>query len=99
MLGEHTHRERVAVFVVARGIRLAGQAAGMLLSRLDSEPNIEAVVARDAAGHEQPLQLALRRAAAEKLLAAAGPRGAAGISARRLLDALRPAWSLGAQAG
>jgi molybdopterin-guanine dinucleotide biosynthesis protein A len=69
---------------------LAGQAAGTLLSRLGSEPNIEAVVAIDSAGHEQPLQLALRRAAAEKLLAAAGPSGAAGVSARRLLDALRP---------
>jgi molybdopterin-guanine dinucleotide biosynthesis protein A len=44
---------------------LAGQAAGTLLSRLGSEPNIEAVVAIDSAGHQQPLQLALRRAAAE----------------------------------
>jgi len=69
---------------------LAGQAAGTLLSRLGSEPNIEAVVGIDSAGHEQPLQLALRRAAAAKLLAAAGPSGAAGVSARRLLDALRP---------
>ena len=69
---------------------LAGQAAGVLLSRLGSEPNIEAVVGIDSAGHEQPLELALRRAAAEQLLAAAGPSGAAGVSARRLLDALRP---------
>ncbi len=46
---------------------LAGQAAGILLSRLDSEPNIEAVVGIDSAGHEQPLQLALRRAAAESV--------------------------------
>ncbi len=41
-------------------------------------------------GREQPLQLALRPAAAEALVTAAGPGGAAGVSARRLLDALRP---------
>jgi len=69
---------------------LAGQAAGILLSHLDSEPNIESVVGIDPGGHEQPLQLALRRAAAEALVAAAGPSGAAGGSARMLLDALRP---------
>ena len=69
---------------------LAGQAAKILLSRLESEPSIEAVVGTDAAGREQPLQLALRPAGARALVAAAGPAGAAGISARRLLDALRP---------
>jgi molybdopterin-guanine dinucleotide biosynthesis protein A/uridine kinase len=69
---------------------LAGQAAKILLSRLESEPSIEAVVGTDAAGREQPLQLALRPAGAHALVATAGPRGAAGISARRLLDALRP---------
>ena len=70
--------------------RLRGQAASILLSRLESEPNTEAVVGVDASGREQPLQLALRPAAAEALVAAAGPSGAAGVSARRLLDALRP---------
>jgi molybdopterin-guanine dinucleotide biosynthesis protein A/uridine kinase len=69
---------------------LAGQAAKILLSRLESEPSIEAVVGTDAAGREQPLQLALRPAGARALVAAAGPAGAAGVSARRLLDALRP---------
>ncbi|HVD19936.1 MAG TPA: NTP transferase domain-containing protein [Propionibacteriaceae bacterium] len=69
---------------------LAGQAAKILLSRLESEPSIEAVVGTDVAGREQPLQLALRPAGARALVAAAGPRGAAGVSARRLLDALRP---------
>jgi len=69
---------------------LAGQAAKILLSRLESEPSIEAVVGTDVAGREQPLQLALRPAGAHALVAAAGPAGAAGISARRLLDALRP---------
>jgi molybdopterin-guanine dinucleotide biosynthesis protein A len=69
---------------------LGGQAAGTLLSRLESEPSIEAVVGVDAHDREQPLQLALRPRAARALLTAAGPGGAAGVSARRLLDALRP---------
>jgi uridine kinase len=69
---------------------LGGRAAGTLLGRLDDEPNVDAVVGIDAHGREQPLQLALRPAAAEALVAAAGPGGAAGVSARRLLDALRP---------
>jgi molybdopterin-guanine dinucleotide biosynthesis protein A len=68
---------------------LAGQGAGLLLSSLQ-EQGVEAVVGIDAAGHEQPLQLALRPAAAGTLVAHAGSGGAAGISARRLLDALRP---------
>lgn len=69
---------------------LGGRAATTLLSRLESEPGIEAVVGVDAQGREQPLHLAMRPAAARALLAGAGPGGAAGISARRLLDALRP---------
>jgi molybdopterin-guanine dinucleotide biosynthesis protein A/uridine kinase len=69
---------------------LAGKAASILLSRLEGEPSIEAVVGVDASGREQPLQLALRPSAARTLVAAAGPSGAAGVSARRLLDALRP---------
>ena len=68
---------------------LAGQAAGLLLGSLH-EQGIDAVVGIDAAGREQPLQLALRLAAARTLVAAAGPSGAAAMSARRLLDALRP---------
>jgi uridine kinase len=44
----------------------------------------------DASGREQPLQLALRPAAARNVVETAGPSGAAGLSARRLLDALRP---------
>jgi hypothetical protein len=54
------------------------------------EPSTHAAVGVDVYGREQPLQLALRPAAARALLAAAGPGGAAGVSARRLLDALRP---------
>jgi molybdenum cofactor guanylyltransferase len=68
---------------------LAGQAADLLLSRLQ-QSGVDAVVGIDAAGYEQPLQLALRPAAAGSLIVAAGPGGAAGGSARRLLDALRP---------
>jgi uridine kinase/CTP:molybdopterin cytidylyltransferase MocA len=69
---------------------LGAQAASTLLSRLEDEPSTHAAVGVDAYGREQPLQLALRPAAARALLAAAGPGGAAGVSARRLLDALRP---------
>ena len=69
---------------------LGGQAASTLLRRLDIESDAQAVVGIDAGGQEQPLQLALRPAAARALVRAAGPGAAAGVSARRLLDALRP---------
>ena len=69
---------------------LAGKAAAILLSRLEGEPNAEAVVGVDASGREQPLQLALRPAAARNVVETAGPSGAAGVSARGLLDTLRP---------
>jgi molybdopterin-guanine dinucleotide biosynthesis protein A/uridine kinase len=78
------------IVVLPADAPLGGQAASTLLSRLESEPTAEAVVGVDAHGREQPLQLALRPAAAKALVAAAGPGGAAGVSARRLLDALRP---------
>jgi uridine kinase/CTP:molybdopterin cytidylyltransferase MocA len=79
-----------AIVVLPADAPLGGRAARALLSRLDDEPTVDAVVGVDAHGREQPLQLALRPAAAEALVAAAGPGGAAGVSARRLLDALRP---------
>jgi molybdopterin-guanine dinucleotide biosynthesis protein A/uridine kinase len=78
------------IVVLPADAPLGGQAARTLLSRLKDEPSAEAVVGVDRYGREQPLQLALRPAAARALLAAAGPGGAAGVSARRLLDALRP---------
>ena len=78
------------IVVLPADAPLGGQAASTLLARLDDEPSAQAVVGVDPYGREQPLQLALRPAAARALLAAAGPRGAAGVSARRLLDALRP---------
>ncbi|HJY43192.1 MAG TPA: NTP transferase domain-containing protein [Propionibacteriaceae bacterium] len=78
------------IVVLPADAPLGGQAARTLLGRLEDEPSAQAVVGVDAHGREQPLQLALRPAAAEALLTAAGPGGAAGVSARRLLDVLRP---------
>jgi molybdopterin-guanine dinucleotide biosynthesis protein A len=83
--------ESAGVIVVLPGdAPLGGQAASILLRRLEDEPSAQAVVGVDLYAREQPLQLALRPAAARALLAAAGTGGAAGVSARRLLDALRP---------
>jgi molybdenum cofactor guanylyltransferase len=78
------------IVVLPADAPLGGQAARTLLARLEDESSAQAVVGVDVHGREQPLQLALRPAAAEALLTAAGPGGAAGVSARRLLDALRP---------
>ena len=78
------------IVVLPADAPLGGQAASILLRRLEDEPTAQAVVGVDLHAREQPLQLALRPAAARALLAAAGPGGAAGVSARRLLDALRP---------
>jgi molybdenum cofactor guanylyltransferase len=79
-----------AIVVLPADAPLGGQAALTLLSRLEDESSVAAVVGVDAEEREQPLQLALKPAAAEALVAAAGPGGAAGVSARSLLDALRP---------
>ena len=79
-----------AIVTLPADAPLGGQAANTLLSRLEDESSTQAVVGVDAHGRAQPLQLALRPAAAEALVAVAGPGGAAGVSARRLLDALRP---------
>jgi molybdopterin-guanine dinucleotide biosynthesis protein A/uridine kinase len=79
-----------AIVTLPADAPLGGQAAGTLLGRLETERTADAVVGVDAVGQVQPLQLALRPAAAQALVAAAGPGGAAGVSARRLLDALRP---------
>lgn len=66
----------------------AGAAAEALLGRLIRDPAAEGVLAVDRDGHEQPLQLALRRPAAERLIEAAGPEAGAGASARRLVRPL-----------
>ena len=65
----------------------AGHGALTLVAALADHP---AAVAVDAAGQWQPLQLALRPAAARRLVELAGPDGAAGQSARRLLARLDP---------
>ena len=78
------------IVVLPADAPLAGQAARTLLNRLEDGRSTLAVVGVDAHGQEQPLQLALRPAGAEALLTAAGPGSAAGVSARRLLEALRP---------
>jgi hypothetical protein len=54
-----------------------------------AEP-VTAVVATDAEGRDQPLQLALRPAAAEQLIELAGPEAGAGESVRRLVSRLQP---------
>ena len=68
----------------------AGRAAVRLLEQLTAEPGVAALVATDDEDREQPLQLALRRSAAEKLVRLAGPDGGAGASARRLVRLLDP---------
>jgi molybdopterin-guanine dinucleotide biosynthesis protein A len=50
----------------------------------------QAVLGVDVDGQEQPLQLALRRRAAERLVSLAGPDAGAGASARRLVRSLDP---------
>ena len=50
----------------------------------------QAVLGVDVVGQEQPLQLALRRAAAQQLVDLAGPEAGAGASARRLVHRLDP---------
>lgn len=61
-----------------------GEAATLLLDQLAADPGAAALVAVDDEGHEQPLQLALRRSAAQQLVDLAID-GGAGASARRLL--------------
>lgn len=67
----------------------AGRAAGRLLDLLIADPGVPALVATDDEDREQPLQLALRAAAARRLLAAA-PDGARDASARALVRTLDP---------
>ncbi len=72
----------------------AGRAAEFLLSALRADPVAVGTVGVDEEGHEQPLQLALTRSAAERLIVAAGPERGSGASARALIttlgDGLRP---------
>ena len=71
-----------------------GRAAEFLLSALRADPVAVGTVGVDEEGREQPLQLALTRSAAERLIVAAGPERGSGASARALVttlgDGLRP---------
>lgn len=65
--------------------------AGVAATELDwALTSGQSVVAVDPAGRVQPLQLALRRSAAEQLVRLAGPSGAENTSARRLVEGLDP---------
>ena len=76
-----------AIVVLPGDAPQAGQAAAELLARLVAAA-VEAVVAIDPDGREQPLQLALRPAAAAGLVRAAGRSGAVDASARALISVL-----------
>lgn len=65
----------------------AGHGALTLVAALGEH---EAAIGVDAVGQLQPLQLALTPPAAHRLVALAGPDGAAGRSARRLVAGLDP---------
>lgn len=66
----------------------AGLASLRLLRALRDDPAAAAVWGMDDQGREQPLQLALTPGAARELVHRAGPDGAAGASARRLVGGL-----------
>jgi molybdopterin-guanine dinucleotide biosynthesis protein A len=80
-----------AIVVLPGDAPAAGAAAMILLAALNADPEASIMMATDGAGREQPLQLALRPAAAAALIAAAGEARGAGLSARGLLGRLRPA--------
>jgi molybdopterin-guanine dinucleotide biosynthesis protein A len=65
-----------------------GRAAAVLLA--DLRPNEQAVVGLDESGRQQVLQLALRAAAARRLVELAGPERGHDQSVRRLVSALAP---------
>ena len=65
-------------------------AAATVLNRVLREHGVAAVVATDADGRVQPLQLALTRAGAAQLIGRAGPTAGRHASARRLVEALEP---------
>ncbi|MFC7623480.1 molybdenum cofactor guanylyltransferase [Microlunatus sp. GCM10028923] len=66
----------------------AGIAAEKLAAELARRPESPGLLAVDRSGRDQPLQLALRRPAAEHLVRASEPDGAQGRSARRLVATL-----------
>ena len=66
----------------------AGAAASLLLAALRDDGLHSAVVGVDSLGRDQPLQLALRRSAVDRLITVAGPARAQDASARMLLAGL-----------
>ena len=76
------------VLVLPGDAPAAGSAASELLAALIADRTSGAVVAIGPDGREQPLQLALRPAAAIRLIEAAGESRGAGSSARALISAL-----------
>ena len=79
-----------AVVIIPADAPRGGESAALLLRRLRADAAY-AVVGVDQSGRDQPLQLALRRDAAEALVARAGPRAGAGQAARELISWLEPA--------
>ena len=77
-----------AIVVLPGDAPAAGHGTPTLLAALSADKN--AVVAVDAVGQVQPLQLALRPDAARRLIELAGPEEGAGQSARRLVASLDP---------
>ena len=76
------------VLVLPGDAPAAGPAAARLRAALVDDDASDAVVAIGPDGREQPLQLALRTAAADRLIEAAGQSRGAGWSARVLVSAL-----------
>jgi molybdopterin-guanine dinucleotide biosynthesis protein A len=76
-----------AIVVLPGDAPAAGRGAMTLVAALAESP---VAVGVDATGQWQPLQLALRPAAGRQLLELAGPDGAVGQPARRLLTRLDP---------
>ncbi len=66
----------------------AGRGAELLIATLRADPKLVGTIGVDQEGRLQPLQLALTRSAAERLVAAAGPGRGSGASARALVARL-----------
>lgn len=79
-----------AVVLVLPGDAPGAGAGAEVLREVLLRGGHEAVLGVDVDGQEQPLQLALRRAAAAQLVDLAGPEAGAGASARRLVHRLDP---------
>jgi molybdenum cofactor guanylyltransferase len=79
-----------AVVVLPADAPVAGAAAMILLAALHADPEATIMTAIDAAGREQPLQLALRPEGAAALILAAGESMGAMRSARALLRGVQP---------